>query len=287
MKASIIGIGDMGRDIAGHVHKGRHDLLATDIDAQRRADGRERGLNVVDTLAEAVKGAEVHLVVVATDEQSETVSREIVKHADKGSIIVILSTNGIETMQQLSAEMHAQDFGFVDAPVCFGRSGARDGTLVSLCGGSEEEINRIRPVLDCYSRAVHRVGDSGAGQLAKACNNMLHWEHCVGNYEVLLLAKRYGVDAQRMRETLLDCPATNGTLARWDDTRFTWQEKDMDLALEMAQSAGLSLPLFGQIDQLVKHLNADRVAALLYGYEAEYLGLPVKAMKKEEGGINR
>ena len=84
---------------------------------------------------------------------------------------------------------------FIDAPVVYGASGAREGTLLSLCGGSEEDVERARPVLMAYSRNVLRVGPVGAGQLAKACNNLLHWVHCVSNFETLLLAKRFGVDA--------------------------------------------------------------------------------------------
>ncbi len=90
-----------------------------------------------------------------------------------------------------------------------------------------------------YSRGVEHVGPLGAGQLAKTCNNLLHWIHCVANFETLAIAKRYGVDAQRMREVLLKCPGDNGTLRRWDGTRFTWQEKDMDFVLELAQNGGL------------------------------------------------
>jgi 3-hydroxyisobutyrate dehydrogenase-like beta-hydroxyacid dehydrogenase len=113
---------------------------------------------------------------------------------------------------------------------------------------------------------------------------------CIGSiaYRItraLLLAKRYGVDAQRMREVLLKCPAYNGTLDRWDSTRFTWQEKDMDVTMDLAQEAGLVLPLSGQVDQLVKLLKADDVAALLYGKEANYLGMNVKPLSPEEGGL--
>jgi len=136
-----------------------------------------------------------------------------------------------------------------------------------------------------YSRNVLRVGPVGAGQLAKACNNLLHWAHCVSNYETLLLAKRYGLDAQKMREVLLECPAFNLTLKRWDNTRFTWQEKDMDVTMELAQDAGLSLPLAGQIDQLVKLLSAADVKALLYGGECSYLGRTISPMTADEGGL--
>ena len=70
--------------------------------------------------------------------------------------------------------------------------------------------------------------------------------------EVLALAKSCGIDAQAMRETLLKCPAKNTTLERWDTTKFTWHQKDMDVALELSQQAGLALPMFGLVDQLVK-----------------------------------
>jgi len=84
---------------------------------------------------------------------------------------------------------------------------------------------------------------------------------------------------------LLECPAFNLTLKRWDTTKFTWQEKDMDVTMELAQTAGLSLPLAGQIDQLVKLLSAADVKALLYGDECSYLGRKVSPMSAEEGGL--
>jgi 3-hydroxyisobutyrate dehydrogenase len=110
--------------------------------------------------------------------------------------------------------------------------------------------------------------------------------HCVANFEALLIAKRYGIDAQRMREVLLECPGTNGTLRRWDTTRFTWQEKDMDLTLDLAQKAGLVLPLAGQVDQIIKSLGPADVKALLYGEAATYLGRRVRAMTADEGGLS-
>ena len=262
MKVSIIGVGDMGRDIAVHVKNKGHEVTAYDISQQRRSDAVGMGINVVDNLAEATAGAEVHLVIVATDEQSETVTREILASGDAGSIVVILATNSPVTMKQLAEECEAKGFGV------------------------EAQVTKITPVLDSYSKAVHHVGPVGAGQVAKACNNMLHWAACVANFEVLSLAKRYGIDAQRMREILTQCPGTNGTLERWDDTRFTWHEKDMDVALTLSQDGDLPLPLFGQVDQLVKLLDAQKVKALLYGPEAEYLGKPIKPMSKSEGGLN-
>ncbi len=129
--------------------------------------------------------------------------------------------------------------GFVDAPVCYGLQGAIHGNLISLCGGSDADIAKVTPVLiGLQPVSVEHLGPHGTGQLGKTCNNMMHWAACVANYEVLALAKSCGIDAQAMRETLLKCPARNTTLERWDTTKFTWHEKDMDVALDLSQQAG-------------------------------------------------
>jgi 3-hydroxyisobutyrate dehydrogenase len=187
-------------------------------------------------------------------------------------LIAVASTVHPNTMQAGARIAAAGGLGVIDAPVCFGLRGARDGRLATLCGGDTAQVDRARPVLEAYSRAVHHIGPLGSGQLAKTVNNMLHWAHCVSNYEALLLGKRYGLDAQKLREVLLACPATNGTLEMWDDTRFTWPEKDMEIALALAEDGNLPLPLFGQVDRLVRLLSADAVEDLLYGEAAEYLG---------------
>lgn len=285
MNIGIAGVGEMGAAIAGHIAKKGHKITVYDIDAARLQAAGERGLATVSSLEDLAKSAEIFLAVVSTDEQSREVTDTLSRHAAKGSLVAVVATNSPYTMQELDVLCRERGVGFIDAPVVYGASGAREGTLLSLCGGAEEDIERARPVLMAYSRNVLRVGPVGAGQLAKACNNLLHWVHCVSNYETLALAKRFGVDAQRMREVLLECPAFNLTLKRWDNTRFTWQEKDMDVTMDLAQKAGLSLPLAGQTDQLVKLLTAADVKALLYGEECTYLGVTVSPMSREDGGL--
>jgi 3-hydroxyisobutyrate dehydrogenase len=255
MKVGVIGVGEMGLAMAGHLIAKEHTVSAFDVNAERLNVAGQRGAAVAGSLREIARQAEVFIVIVATDEQSREVTQALLEHASPGSLIAIVATNHPDTMRELGALCAARGIRFIDAPVVYGASGAREGTLLSLCGGSEADVEFARPALMAYSRNVLRVGPVGAGQLAKACNNLLHWVHCVSNYEALLLAKRSGVDAQRMREVLLECPAYNGTLKRWDSTRFTWQEKDMDVTMDLAQAGGLVLPLSGQVDQLVKLLT--------------------------------
>ena len=285
MRVGVVGIGEMGFAMAGHVKAKGHDVATYDIDAKKRSEAKGAGLNPANSLEELAKQAEIFIAVVNTDDQSRDVTEVLSRHAEKGAMIVISATNNPRTMQELAKLCASRGKRFIDSPIVFGASGAKAGTLLCLVGGAKEDVDWARPVLMSYSREVLHVGPVGAGQLAKACNNLLHWVHCVSNYETLLIAKRFGVDAQRMREVLLKCPGYNGTLDRWDSTKFTWQEKDMDVTMALAQEAGLILPLAGATDQLIKLFSAKDVAQLLYDPECSYLGRKVKAMTPDEGGL--
>ena len=283
MNSCVVGIGAMGLEMALHIQNKGHQVIGVDVDQKQIDEAKRRGLEASKNLDEHVAETDVFIVIVATDKQSELVVDTILNSDPKqGAAVVIAATNHPDTMLKLAPLCSAKEIRFIDAPVVFGMQGARDGNLASLCGGSEADVEYVSPVLMSYRRAVHRVGDVGAGQLGKTCNNMMHWAACCANFEVLALAKRYGINAQKMREILLECPARNTTLDRWDHTRFTWQEKDMDVAMELAQAAKIPLPLFGTIDQLIKMFTADDVSALLYGEKAEYLGVDILPMSTHD-----
>lgn len=285
MRVGVAGVGEMGAAIAGHLSRKGHEICAFDVDPARLAAVAAQGIATVNSLEDLAPHGELFLVIVSTDEQSRAVTDVLSRRAPDNALIAVLATNSPNTMVELDALCRGRGRRFMDAPVVYGASGARDGTLLSLCGGAEADVEFATPALMAYSRKVLRVGPVGSGQLAKACNNLLHWVHCVSNYETLLLAKRFGVDAQHMREVLLECPAFNLTLKRWDTTKFTWQEKDMDVTMDLAQQAGLVLPMAGLTDQLVKLLSAKDVKALLYGQECSYLGRSVTPMGGDEGGL--
>jgi 3-hydroxyisobutyrate dehydrogenase-like beta-hydroxyacid dehydrogenase len=286
-RVGYVGVGAMGLAMAKHTLKAGFEVTCVDVDDTRLADAAANGLATAKGLAELSTMADVFICVVATDAQSVAVTSELAKTAAPGSVIAIAATNNPGTMKELGAVCAQRGVGFIDAPVVYGMDGARKGNLLSLCGGSAKDVETAKPVLMSYSRDVLHVGGLGAGQLAKACNNLLHWIHSVGNYEALLLAKRYGVDAQRMREVLLQSPGTNGTLERWDSTRFTWHEKDMDVVLDLAQAGGLTLPLTGQVDQLIKLFSAVDVRDLLHGEDAQYLGQRFTPLTPAQGGVEQ
>jgi 3-hydroxyisobutyrate dehydrogenase len=284
MIVGMIGVGEMGVEMARHIAAKGHEIFANDIVESRMQDAVKHGARPAPKIAD-MKSADVFIVMVRTDDQARQVTQSILAVAKSGAVIAISGTHHPDTMKALGAEAAARGVGYIDAPVVYGMDGARDGKLLSLCGGSEADFEKARPALLCYSRDALRVGPLGSGQIAKTCNNLLHWVHSVSNFECLLIAKRYGIDAQRMREVLLKAPAYNNTLDRWDHTKFTWQEKDMDVVMDLAQAGGLVSPLSGQVDQLVKLMHANDVQSLLHGEETTYLGRKVKALKPSEGGL--
>jgi 3-hydroxyisobutyrate dehydrogenase-like beta-hydroxyacid dehydrogenase len=281
----MIGVGDMGLPMSGHMVANGFEVLAYDIDPERLSAAAAGGATTASSLAEMPNRADIFVACLRTDDQMEAVAEELAAHGKSGQLLVVAGTHSLDFMQRLASILKPKEMRLIDAPVVFGALGAREGNLLSLCGGDEADVERARPVLMSYSRGVEHVGPLGAGQIAKTCNNLLHWIHSVANFEALAIAKRYGVDAQRMREVLLKCPGDNGTLRRWDSTRFTWQEKDMDFALELAQDGGLVLPLTGQVDQIIKTMTAADVAALLYEPECNYLGRKVAPLAKADGGL--
>jgi len=273
MKVGFVGCGEMGEPMAGHVLKsGKFEVHVFDIRPSATKNIAKKGAKVANTLEDLGRSCDVFIVMVGYDHQVKQVVTDLAKVGKKGAVIVITATSHPDMVLECAEIAKKRGMGVIDAPVCFGLGGARNGTLASLVGGAKKDVQKVRPVLECYSRAVHHLGEVGSGEIGKTLNNMLHWAHCIANYEAILLGKVYGINAEKLRETLLQCPGTNGTLERWDGTKFTWQEKDMDIALDLAQKRKLPLPLFGQVDQMIKWFHADDVAALLYKKEAPYMG---------------
>jgi 3-hydroxyisobutyrate dehydrogenase-like beta-hydroxyacid dehydrogenase len=283
MKVGFVGVGAMGSEMARHVKNAGFEVLAFDADEKSMSVAASKGIAEANSLTELGTYSDVIILVVNTDSQTEAVVDSLLETgAIDGKDIVVAATNHPATMIALAGRCAEQGAALVDAPVCYGLQGAKHGNLISLTGGTKEAVDRIRPILMAYSRSVEYLGPSGCGQLGKACNNMMHWAACVANFETLTLARACGIDAQAMRETLLKCPARNTTLERWDTTKFTWHEKDMDVVLDLSQQAGLALPLFGAVDQLIKRLGPDDVRALLHGENTGYLGQPVEDRKLAE-----
>ena len=187
--------------MAAHVLKsGKFEVHVFDIRPAATKTIAKKGAKISQRrLEELGRACDVFIVMVGYDHQVKQVVTDLAKVGKKGAVIVITATSHPDMVHECSAIAKKAGMGVIDAPVAFGLSGARDGTLASLVGGAKKDVEKARPVLACYSRAVHHLGDLGSGEIGKTINNMLHWAHCIANYEAILLGKVYGIDGQKLR----------------------------------------------------------------------------------------
>jgi 3-hydroxyisobutyrate dehydrogenase-like beta-hydroxyacid dehydrogenase len=150
----------------------------------------------------------------------------------------------------------------LDTPVVLGQEAADHGQLVIYTGGDEKWVERARPALESFGRVMH-LGGVGTGQIAKTINNLLLWSCMCANYEALTFAKKIGADIPKLIAALGEGSGANWSLSRWGKSTGKWAEKDMDVALEMAQDAKMPMPLSGLVDQMVKSINQEKMKALL------------------------
>jgi 3-hydroxyisobutyrate dehydrogenase-like beta-hydroxyacid dehydrogenase len=140
---------------------------------------------------------------------------------------------------------------------------ANQGTVTAYVGGEANWVARARPALAAFSAQVLHLGGVGSGQIAKTINNLLLWAAMAANFESLTLARGLGVDVPRLIEALGHGSGANWSLARWGRSTGKWAEKDMDVALDLAQAAKVPMPLAALVDQLMKHIDQAKMKALL------------------------
>jgi 3-hydroxyisobutyrate dehydrogenase-like beta-hydroxyacid dehydrogenase len=262
-RTGMIGLGAMGFQMARHMASKGFEVAGYDVsgEATRRAAGQ--GIGTCGSVAEVGKRAEVVVVMVATGEQvEEVITSGLLDTLAPGSVICIASSVAPELCQRMAKLADATGIGVLDTPVVLGQEAADNGTLLIYTGGEEKWVERAKPALESFGRVLH-LGGVGTGQIAKTINNMLLWACMAANYESLTLAKKLGADIPRLIAALQEGSGANWSLSRWGKGTGKWAEKDMDVALDLAQQAKTPMPLGGLVDQLVKSINQDKMKALL------------------------
>jgi len=261
----VIGLGAMGLQMARHMAAKGFEVHGTDIDqdAMRRASAH--GVRPCGSASEVGERAEVVVVMVATDAQVEDVIRTsgLLDRLRPNTVICISSSVSPQTCRDLAAIAAARDIGVIDTPVVLGQEAANNGALTVYAGGEARWVDRARPALGAFGRKIIHVGAIGSGQIAKTMNNLLLWANMCANFEVLTLAKSLGADVPKLVEALGHGSGANWSLSRWGSGTGKWAEKDMDVALDIAQHAKVPMPLAGLVDQLAKSINQDKMRALL------------------------
>lgn len=265
IRVGVIGLGAMGYQMARHMVAKGFTVTGYDISPEANEKAAGVGVTISDTPEGVANAASVVIVMVATGAQIENaiLHSGLLDRLESGAVVCIASSCSMEMCQDIEAKCAALGIGLLDTPVVLGQEAANNGTLTAFVGGTRASFEKAAPVLRAFSGQVMHVGDSGTGQLTKTINNMLLWACMSANYEVLSFAKKVGADVPKLITALEQSSGANWSLSRWGRSTGKWAEKDMDVALDLAQAVQHPVPLSGLVDQLMKGMNQEKMKALL------------------------
>ncbi len=262
--AGVIGLGEIGGGIAGNLQKAGVTLTVCDIREEATAPYRE-GARVAASPKELAGASDVVFVAVLNDAQVRAVLEGgdgAFAGAAKGCTIVVVSTVTTGTVKEMRESGARHGVTVVDCGVSGGTQGAADGQLVCMVGGSEDEVDRIRPVLNVFSRLVLHMGPPGAGLSAKLARNVVQYGSWLAAQEAQELAEAAGVDLLKLGEAIRESDQVIGGAARlilrptaepWPaDTdaglleflrdKAVMAHKDLDAARALGDELGVRMP---------------------------------------------
>ncbi|MCC6469175.1 MAG: 3-hydroxyisobutyrate dehydrogenase [Alphaproteobacteria bacterium] len=259
----FIGLGNMGGPMARNLLKAGHQLKAFDLSPAALDAAATAGASLARTVGEAAKGVEIVVSMLPAGQHVRQVyggKDGVLSTAAPGTLLIDCSTIDVDSARAVAADAKAKGLSMLDAPVSGGTGGAELGTLTFMVGGEAEAFARAEPVLKQMGKTVVHAGQSGAGQAAKICNNMILGISMIAVGEAFVLAEKLGLDKQKLFEisakssgqcwsltTYCPVPGPVPTSPANRDYKpgFTadMMLKDLRLSQQAAQGAGVATPL--------------------------------------------
>jgi 3-hydroxyisobutyrate dehydrogenase len=266
----FIGLGNMGLPMARNLLKAGHRLAGFDVVAAQLEAAAAAGARPAGSVAEATGGAEVVITMLPEGRHVREVylgADGVLAHAAPGALLIDCSTIDVESARAVNEAAGARGLEVLDAPVSGGVAGAENAALTFMCGGSEADFAKAKPILDRMGKNVIHAGDAGAGQAAKVCNNMILGITMLGISEAFALAQKLGLDPARLQaissKSSGSCwamlnhnpvPGLVETAASNRDYKpgfaAAMMLKDLKLAEEAANQSGANIPLGAAAAQL-------------------------------------
>ena len=267
-KIAFIGLGNMGGPMAANLVKAQHQVFAFDLVASALDAAVDKGARKAASAAEAVKGAEVVVTMLPAGKHvREVYEKDVLPNAGKDTLLIDCSTIDVESARHVGALAEKAGLEMLDAPVSGGVGGATAGTLTFMVGGGAPAFARAKPILEKMGKNIVHAGASGNGQAAKICNNMILGVSMIAVCEGFMLAKRLGLDAQKLFDVAstssgqcwsltnycpVPGPVPTSPANRDYQAGFTaaMMLKDLMLAQQAAQAANATTPLGAEAAQL-------------------------------------
>lgn len=268
-KLAFLGLGVMGAPMAGHLQKAGHDVTVYNRTASKAQDWvKTYGGAMAATPREAAQGAEFVMSCVGNDDDLRSVclgDDGAFAGMETGAVFVDHTTVSAKVTADLYAAADALQISFVDAPISGGQAGAENGALSIMCGGDQGAYERAEPILQPYAKLCRRIGESGAGQMTKMCNQIAIAGLVQGLSEALHFSEKAGLDGRAVVEVISQGAAGSWQMANRYETMLDdhfehgfavdWMRKDLGICLETANENGASLPVTALVDQFYKDVQ--------------------------------
>ncbi|CAA9453507.1 MAG: 2-hydroxy-3-oxopropionate reductase [uncultured Rubrobacteraceae bacterium] len=268
-KVGFIGLGIMGKPMARNLIKAGHELVVYNRSREKADELAQEGAAAAASPKEVAAACETVITMLPdSPEVREVVAGEdgVLEGIEEGSLLVDMSTISPVVTEELAAKAGEKGVRMLDAPVSGGEPGAVEGTLSIMVGASEEDFERLRPIFDVLGDTVVRVGEVGAGQVVKACNQIVVALVIEAVSEALVLGSKAGVDPAKIIEVLSGGLAgtkvmeakKNSFLEHDFDPGFRVElhHKDLGIALAAGREYGVALPVTAIVDQMLEALKA-------------------------------
>ena len=255
MQVGFVGLGLMGGPMALHLIRAGLAVSVFNRTSSRAAEHRQAGAVVCRDLAELGQSCELVLICVSDTPDVEEVIFSpggLAGALRPGGLVVDHSTISPTASRDIARRLEEREIGFVDAPVSGGTSGAREGRLVVMAGGQEEDIEKARPVLSHYTAKLIHVGPAGQGQLMKCCNQLVAGLHVLALAEGFRFAEELGLKPALAHEVIGSGAAGSFIWNHWGALltegdlspgfRIRLHRKDLELVAAECRSRGLTLP---------------------------------------------
>jgi len=271
---AFLGLGNMGGPMSANLVAAGHTVRGFDPVPAARQSAADKGVTVLDTAATAVQGADVVVTMLPNGTLVRECYADVMSAADKGALFIDSSTIAVDDARSVNAYATERGFAQLDAPVSGGVKGAVAGTLAFMVGGTAAALETARPVLEPMAGKVIHCGDSGAGQAAKLCNNMLLAVQQIAVGEAFVLADKLGLSAQSLFDVVTgatgncwavhtNCPVPGPVPTSPANNGFkpgfatALMNKDLGLAMDAVASTGSSAPLGSHAAQIYAHFAAE------------------------------
>ena len=276
-KVAFIGLGNMGGPMAHNLVKAGHTVTGFDLSADALKALAAAGGTAASSAAEAVAGAEVVVSMLPASQHVAGLylgEAGLFSQLPAGTLVIDSSTIAAETSRQVGKAAAENGIKFLDAPVSGGVGGATAGTLSFIVGGSAADFAQAKPLLENMGKNIFHAGEAGAGQVAKACNNMLLAILMAGTTEALALGARNGLDPAVLSEIMKQSSGANWVLNVYNPWpgvmegvpasnnyqggfQVDLMAKDLGLAWETALSSKSSIPM-GSLARNLFALHAQK-----------------------------